>query len=153
MVVGTASASDLSVLVKPRVLTDADIPWLYDICIRRYSPEYDPVSTEHWFRNLVLKNPLFFCAQRTDNAFCITALSALNWLPTKFNANVAFIAAEEGAVWEAMKLLRASIAWARSRKAATWAVASDTPTDLKLMAYHLGATEIHPRYVIRFDDG
>lgn len=153
VVVGEHSASDLSVLVRPRLLTENDIPWLYDICRRRYSNDYDPISTELWFRNTVLKSPMFFCPQRTDNAFCISQLSAQAWLPTLFNCNVAFICAEEGAAWEALKLLRCSIEWAKSRKVHTWAVSSDTPTDLKAMAYRIGATEIYPRYVIRFDYG
>lgn len=143
--------SDLSVLVaEPRLLTENDIPWLYDICTRRYSRKYDPISTELWFRNKVLKEPLMFLPQRTREAFCISTLSVLPWLPTEFNCNVAFIAAEEGAVWEAVKLLRASMAWSYSRKCVSWGVASDTGVDLKPLAKLLGADEIYPRYAIRF---
>lgn len=152
MVVELPSASEVPVLVEPRVLTEHDVPWLYDICRRRYSHKYDPISTELWFRNTVLKNPMLFCPQRTANAFCISALSALPWLPTEFGCNISFICAEEGALAEAIQLLRFSIEWARQRKCKTWAVASDTPTDLKILALRLNATEIHPRYVIRFED-
>ena len=150
MVVGGSVANQVSVLVEPRLLTENDIPWLYDICRRRYSNDYDPISTELWFRNRVLKEPMWFLPQRTPNAFCISSLATLPWLPSDFNCNIAFICAEEGAGWEALKLLRASVAWAYNRKCKTWAVASDTPVDLKQMALRLDATEIHPRYVIRF---
>ena len=150
VVVGVSGASDLSVLVEPWLLTENDIPWLYDICRRRYSHDYDSISTELWFRNIVLKNPLLFLPQRMPYSFCISQLSVLPWLPSDFNCNIAFICAEEGCGWEALKLLRASINWARQRQCKTWAVASDTPVDLKQMALRLDATEIHPRYVIRF---
>lgn len=154
VVVDERSASDLSLLVsEPRLLTENDIPWLYDICRRRYSSKYDPIATELWFRNTVLKQPMFFCPQRTDRAFCISQLSAQYWLPTEYNCNIAFIAAEEGAGWEALKLLRCSIEWANKRKCTTWAVASDTPVDLKALALRVGAEEIYPRYVIRFNNG
>ena len=151
MVVGEHSAYSLPLLVEPRVLTEADVPWLYDICRRRYSHEYDPISTELWFRNTVLKNPMLFCPQRTQNAFCISTLSALPWLPNRFNCNVAFICAEEGALSEAIKLLRFSRDWAQARKCKTWALSSDTPVDLKFLALRLGATEIYPRYIVNFD--
>lgn len=132
------------------MMTDADIPWLYDICRLRYSAEYDPMSTELWFRNVVLKNPLLFLPQRMPGAFCISSLSVLPWLPKDFNCNIAFICAYEGCGWEAMKLLRSSKEWARGRGCKTWCLASDTPVDLKQLAWRLDATEIHPRYVVRF---
>ncbi|HEY2530280.1 MAG TPA: hypothetical protein VGJ20_20480 [Xanthobacteraceae bacterium] len=134
-------------------MTENDIPWLYDICTRRYSRKYDPISTELWFRNKVLKEPLWFLPQRTPGAFCISTLSVLAWLPTEFHCNVAFICADDGCGWEALRLLRASIAWSHSRKCKTWAVASDTPTDLKQLALRIGATEIYPRYVIEHHYG
>ena len=151
MVVDNGSPGDLSILVDPWLLTENDIPWLWDICKRRYDSRYDPISTELWFRNRVLKEPLLFLPQRMPNSFCISALAVLPWLPSDFNCNVAFICAEEGHGWEAMKLLRASREWARMRKCKTWALASDTPVDLKQLAWRLEATEIHPRYVYRFE--
>jgi hypothetical protein len=151
VVVGDSSASDLSILVEPWLLTENDIPWLWDICKRRYDSRYDAISTELWFRNKVLKEPLLFLPQRMPNSFCISMLSVLPWLPSDFNCNVGFICAEEGCGWEAMKLLRSSREWARTRKCRTWALASDTPVDLKQLAWRLEATEIYPRYVYRFD--
>lgn len=151
MVVGAASPGDFSVLVEPVLLTENDLPWLYYICKKRYSPHYDAIATEGWFRNIVLKNPLMFLPQRMPNAFAISMLSVLPWLPSDFNCNVAFICADQDCGWEALKLLRASIAWAKQRKCKTWGLASDTAVDLSALAHRLNAEEIWPRYVIRFD--
>lgn len=151
MVVDPRSASDLPVLVEPWLLNENDLPWLYDICRRRYSHKYDPYSTEGWFRNIVLKNPLMFLPQRMPNAFAISMLTVLPWLPSDFNANMIFVCAEENCGWEALKLLRSSIAWAKDRKCKTWGLASDTAVDLSALAHRLNAEEIWPRYVIRFE--
>ena len=143
-------ASDLSILVEPVLLTENDLPWLYDICRRRYSHKYDPISTEGWCRNIVMKTPMLFLPQRMPNAFAISMLSVVPWLPSNFNCNLVFICAEAECQWEAMKLLRASIAWADRRECKTWNIASDTDVDLGPLAHRLGAEEIWPRYVIRF---
>jgi hypothetical protein len=143
-----AASSDI--LVEPWLLTENDIPWLVDLCKRRYSNKYDPVTTEGWFRNIVLKSPVIFNPSRMPNAFCISMLSLVPWLPSEIECSVIFICAEHGAHWEGMKLLRSSIEWARTRKSTVWKLQSDTDYDLSGMAKRLGATEIAPRYVVRF---
>jgi hypothetical protein len=152
VVVDRPFPGDLSVLVEPRLLTEDDLDWLYDLCRRRYSHRYDPISTEGWFRNIVLKNPMMFLPQRMPNAFCISLLSVVPWLPSDFECNVAFICADENCGWEALKLLRCSIAWAKARKCKNWKIASDTDADLTMLARRLGADQMWPRYVIRFTD-
>jgi hypothetical protein len=131
-------------------MTEADIPWLVDLCKRRYSSKYDAVTSEGWFRNIVLKQPVIFYPARMPNAFCISMLSLVPWLPAEVECNVIFICADEGALWEGMKLLRASINWARERKCTIWRLSSDTDADLSAMAFRLGAKEIAPRYCVRF---
>ena len=51
-------------------------------------------------------------------------------------------------MWEAMKLLRASIAWARKRKCVRWRMSSDTDYDLAAMARRLGVNEESPRFTL-----
>lgn len=133
-----------------RLLTEHDIPWLNYLCKKKYSNRYDSSTTENWFRNIVLKSPLTFHAIRTQNAFLIDMLSVMPWLPAEPENIVVFVCADDGASWEALKLLRDSIAWARSRRCAIWRLSSDTETDLVAIAKRLGVTEISPRYCIRF---
>jgi hypothetical protein len=85
---------------------------------------------------------------RTPNAFCISMLSCLPWLPSEFETHVVFLCTDDGAMWEGVRLLRASIEWARKRKCVRWRVSSDTQYDLEMMARRVGAEEISPRYRI-----
>jgi hypothetical protein len=148
--VAATAASSSDILVEPWLLTENDIPWLTDLCKRRYSNQYDSVTTEGWFRNIVLKQPVVFYPARMPNAFCISMLSLVPWLPSTVECNIVFVCAEHGALWEAMKLLRSSIAWAKMRGCTLWRLSSDTDYDLSPMAERLGAKEISPRYVVRF---
>lgn len=127
-----------------------DVQWLYDLCKKKYAHRYDSATTEGWFRNVVLKQPIMFLAQRTENAFCITMLSISPWLPTEVDANVIFICADDEHLWEAMKLLRSSVEWARARKSTRWRLSSDTEKELAPFARRIGASEVSPRYVITF---
>lgn len=149
MVVDRQVSDHLSVLVEPRALTEADIPWLFQLCRKKYSHRFDALGTEVWFRNTVLKSPLLYAPQRTDNAFCISMMTVTPWLPTEFEACVLFICAEDGAHWEVMRLLRASVDWARLRRCTAWRCASETEADLTVFARRVGATEISPRFTIR----
>jgi hypothetical protein len=72
------------------------------------------------------------------------------WLPSEPECIVLFVCADDGAGWEALRLLRDSIAWARGRKCAVWRLSSDTDAELVMLARRLGITEISPRYCIRF---
>jgi hypothetical protein len=134
----------------PRLLVEADIPWLSQLFHKRYSayPSYDPIAAEGWFRNRVLKEPMLFLPQRTDNAFCISMLSVTPWLPVDYETNIVVICAEDYATWESMKLLRASIAWAKLRRCKNWRISSDTDNDIAIFARRLGATELSPRFVM-----
>jgi hypothetical protein len=149
VVVGEPSAGGVSVLVEPRVLTETDVPWLFGLCRKKYSHKYDALSTELWFRNQVLKNPLLYLPQRTDNAFCISMLTTLPWVPTEFEASIVFICADDGAGFEALKLMRASVAWAHSRRCVAWRCSSETDSDLTAFCRRVGATELSPRFTIR----
>ena len=133
-----------------RLLTEHDIPWLNYLCKKRYSNRYDSSTTENWFRNIVLKSPMTFYATRSDGAFQISMLSVMPWLPADAEANVIFVCADDNKMWEAMRLLRDSLEWARKRKCALWRLSSDTDFDFPGVAKRLGCTEVSPRYVIRF---
>lgn len=140
----------MAVLVEPRLIVENDIPWLSALFAKRYvNYPYDPVTAEAWFRNRVLKEPMLFLAQRMDNAFCISMLSVTPWIPADYETNVIVICAEDNAIWESLKLLRASIEWSKLRRCKAWRISSDTQNDVSLIARRIGAEEISPRYVMR----
>jgi hypothetical protein len=134
----------------PWMTTENDLPWLIYLGKKRYGLDYDYTTVEGWYRNIVLKSPLMFHSARTENAFAISMISTLPWLPSEFEANIIFICAEDGAMWEAMRLLRDSVAWAKLRKCKRWRMSSNTEYDVQAMARRLGATEITPRFSMEF---
>ena len=150
VVVGVPSTDPVSVLVE-RTLTEQDIPWLFYLCRKQYASKFDAIATEVWFRNTVLRSPLLYCPQRTDNAFCISMMTTTPWVPFEFEASVVFICADDtpGHTWEVLRLLRASVAWAKLRRCAAWRCASETDSDLTAFARRVGATEISPRFTLR----
>jgi hypothetical protein len=135
----------------PRLLTEGDCGWMLALAKRRYSNHFDFQATEMWYRNLVLKGPMLFYPMRTDNAFCISMLSTTPWNPSTPEANVVLVCADENCVWEAVTLLRASIAWAKNRKCSLWRVSSETHFDLGAIAHKLGAKEPQVRWVMRLE--
>lgn len=149
LVNGEAIAEPVSIDT-PRIMSEGDLDWLTYLCRKRYSHAYDPESTQAWFKNIVLKSPLMFYPIRTRDAFVITMLSIVPWLPNDIDANVIFICADDGAMWQSLKLLRCSIEWAKRRRATLWRLSSDTDNDLRMLAMRVGATEIAPRFVHRF---
>ena len=137
-----------TVLLDPWLLSENDLPWLKNLFGKKYDKGFDALTTEAWFRNVVLKNPMMFYPVRLANSFMIGMLSTLPWLPSQFDFNVIALCADDGAMWETMKLLRSSVAWARTRGCKHWLLASDTTFDLKPMAERLAAKQIWPRYMI-----
>lgn len=133
---------------QPRVLAEEDLPWLTYLCKKRYSHDFDSETTTAWFKNIVLKSPLMFYAIRTQDAFCITLISVTPWLPNSIEANMVFLCADDDCMWQAIRLLRSSIDWAKRRHCTLWRLSSDTDYDLSPLAMRLGATEQTPRYIL-----
>lgn len=120
---------------------------------RRYGNRFEPMATEAWFRNIVLRAPLVFLAVRLDGAFLIAALNMIPWAPGELEGNVVLVVADEGCMWQALELLRFSIAWAKMRRATEWRLTSETEVELGPLAKRLGAKELSPRYCLRLADG
>lgn len=131
---------------------EGDVPWLHRLCRKRYSSRYDADATEAWFKQIVLKNPLVFYAIRSSDAFCIVMIICVPWLPTEFEATIVFICADEGKGFQALALLRHTIAWARKRKCTVWRISTETQFDLGPMARRVGAKELTPRYSLRLEE-
>ena len=132
-----------------RRLSTLDLPWLAYLCRKKYSDSYDADLTAQWFTEQVLRNPLMYYAIRTDNAFCIAYINTFPWLPGESDCNVNFICADDGKMWEAVRLLRATIDWAKRRNCKNWWLAGDTDIDLKMIAWRLQAREQWPRFKLQ----
>ena len=155
---GEPAAADFPILVSsegtpllvsdpdPTLLSENDIQWLHYLCKKKYKIEYDRKTTENWFINTVLKSPLMFHPVRLANSFTISMLSCVPWLPNDFECHIVLCCADDGAMWEAVKLLRDSIRWGRYRKCKVWKLTSDTDNDFANIARRLGVTEISPRF-------
>ena len=96
--------------------------------------------------NIVLKNPIQYYATRTSDAFQITNLTTTPWTPAAFKADIVFVCADHGKLWQLLPLLRDSIQWARDRRAAFWRFETETEYDLRPLMHKLGVSEITPRY-------
>lgn len=120
-----------------------------DLCKRRYSNRYDQTTSEGWFRNIVLKAPLIFLPARLSDAFIISSVNVIPWLPGELEANCVMLCAEEGAMWQALRLLRFSIEWARNRRCVEYRLSSETGYDIAALAMRVGASELSPRYCVR----
>jgi hypothetical protein len=132
-----------------RLIRESDIPWVLDLGVKRYPSRYDRIGAEGWLRNCVLPNPLLFYPARTGSAFTISMLTLMPWLPNDIECNVVACCADDGAMWEVNKLLRASVGWAKMRRAATWRICSETDFDVGPLARRMGAKDQLPRYVMR----
>jgi hypothetical protein len=125
-----------------------DVDWVIAVGRTRYPNNYDGTTTGNWIRELVLRTPLLFQAIRTDHAFLISLLTASPWLPTDWEVHVIVTCCEHGHVWETMPLLRASVEWAKERKAKKWCFQSDTDNDIGPLMRRLKATQPEPRYTM-----
>lgn len=131
-----------------RLLVEDDLPWLHYLFGKRYPRRYDQDTTERWFKQAVITNPLNFYAARTDDAFLVALVAVLPWIPSEPEVNVVGVCAEEDSAWQVVRLLRASIDWSIKRNAARWRISTDTGYDLSSMALRVGARQIRPRYEI-----
>lgn len=121
--------------------------WLKDLLLRKYSDNYDVVTTESWVRHVVLPNPHLFYAVRTDHAFVLTGLRSTPWTPNDIEAVVSIVTADDGHVWDCIHLLRDSVDWARRRKAVQWSAFSETGVDLGPLMERIGC-HLEPRFVV-----
>lgn len=83
---------------------------------------------------------------RSADAFQITSLTTTPWTPQAYQAEVMAICADHGKMWQAVKLLRDSIQWARDRRAVGWNFSTETQYDLAPIMKRLGAVALTPRY-------
>lgn len=141
--------TDVPVLVDGiRLMTADDLPWIAELARRRYPQRYDETTMAGWLLNTVFRNPHVYLAIRTEEAGVIAYMQVMPWLAPEPDVDVMFVFAEQGAVWQALELLRASIRWAKKHRAARWRLSSDTEYDFGPLAKRLGAQQLTSRYVM-----
>ena len=93
---------------------------------------------------------MVFLPVRDDEAFLVALISVVPWIPTNWEASVVLICADDGYMWQALGLLREAVAWAKRRKCVEIRISSETAYDIGPMAMRVGASEMPPRYSVRF---
>lgn len=120
-----------------------DLPWLLSLANERYR-RFDPGRTLMWLVDTI-KNE-YMLASRTTDAFCITSMLTPAWHPKEPEAHVLFLCAAEGAHWQAMSLLRESVAWARGKGCVRYWLSSETEHSIEALAKRVGAEPAVTRY-------
>jgi hypothetical protein len=119
---------------------------MVELATRRLG-EFDQITAEGWFTTQVLPTHGLYLPIRTPDAFLIALLNAMPWNLAKMEAIVLLLVTDEDAIWQGMQLLRASLHWAKMRKAAHWRYWWDEG-DAGVLARRIGAKLDNPRYRI-----
>lgn len=122
-----------------------DIPWVLSLAYKRYR-SFDPGTTLTWLVR-VLRNPDSL-AIRTDNAFLIANIVTGIWQPDERECHVTFLCAAEKHHWEAVKLIKRSVTWARGTGCRKWWFCSETECPIDAIALRVGARPEVMRYSI-----
>lgn len=128
-----------------RRMTFDDIPWVLSLAHERYQG-WDPGGALV-FLIQALKGPNMLLL-RTHDAFLVGNHVAPPWYPKRRECHVMALCAKPGAHWQAVRLLRESIDWARTHDCVCWRFHSETMHDVGALARYLGAQADTPRYVI-----
>lgn len=123
---------------------------MQDLLRRRYPNNYDPMTAARWVKEHVIPSPLLYLGIRTDDAFLIALVNQMPWVPGENIIEVVSLCADDDPGWpfQTVKLLRASIEWARHRNAKAWRICSETHYDLEPLARRVGAHAVSPRYIL-----
>lgn len=122
------------------------MPWMLKLTERRFGT-FDTIGAEGWFTGSVLQQHGMYLPIRTADAYLIALVNAMPWAPTDLEVVVLLLVTDEDAVWQGVQLLRASIAWARSRGVAHWRYYWDHG-NAGILARRVGAKPDTQRYVI-----
>lgn len=133
-----------------REVTADDLPWIMTTGYERYGP-YDPGRTLVYLLECIRSPRSLFI--RSDKAFVIAVDIMPVWRGRNGECHVLLCCAIDGGHWEASRLLKETIRWARDRKCAKWFFGSETDTDVSALAKYVGATKPQHRYCIDLMEG
>lgn len=132
-----------------RAITVDDVPWGMSLAHRRYE-EFDPGGALIAIGQAI-RSPNAL-AVRSDHGFLVAHIVASGWFPRKREAYVLWLCVEEGHHWEAVRLLRASVGWAKEQGCTRWWFDSETEHEVAALAERVGAHEV-PRYTVDLTEG
>jgi hypothetical protein len=133
-----------------RALTVQDSAWVLSLAYSRYR-SFDPGAA---LRSLIMViNSPEGLALRSEHAFVFASLVKPPWRPSEVECQVLALYAAESHHWEAVKLLRRSIAWAREQNCHRWWFSSETDHDVELLCRRVGAQPAQMRYRVELKDG
>jgi len=124
---------------------DQDLAWVMSMGYRHYGP-YDPGTTLEFLVRYFNSNDTI--KLRTNAAFLLAIRVVPAWRPTEAECHVSALCAEKGAHWEALKLLRYSVTWAKAVGANKWRFHSETNFLVDALAKRVGAYQDTPRWRI-----
>lgn len=130
-----------------RPITADDVPWGMSLANRRYEERFDPGGALVAIGQ-AMRLPTAL-AIRSDHGFLVANILASLWFPKKRTCQILWLCVEEGYHWEAVKLLRTSVAWAKDQKCTRWWVDSETEHEVAALAERVGARAA-PRWEIDF---
>ena len=133
-----------------RPCTADDLPWILSLAHRRYTNTPDPGTSLAWLAKVIL-SPQWALAIRSEGAFLAALLEAPPWWPNERECHVAVLVADKGCHWQAVRLLRDSIAWARGKGCCRWWLSSETYYDFEMLARRVGAKPRVMKYEIALD--
>jgi hypothetical protein len=105
---------------------------------------FDPGRTLLWLMATV-QSPTALCL-RTDRAFLIQNIITPAWHPREPEAHVLFLCAEPKAHWDAMRLVKESVRWAKEKGCLRWWICSETENSIEALARRMGAEPAVMRY-------
>lgn len=125
----------------------ADLPWVLSLGYECYGP-YDPGGVLRFLLGAVNSPDILAIRSEDKNAALCASIVIPPWYPKAPECNVLLICARKGSHWQAVKLLRESISWARLRGCVVWRFHSDSKHGVGALALRVGAREDTTRYVM-----
>lgn len=122
---------------EPRPLTIEDLPWALALAWKRYPPFHPGAAVN--FYQAALKTPTAL-KLRCEHAFLIGNIVTPAWRPDDHEFHMLVLCAVEAHHWDAIKLLRESVQWARSQGCKRWWFSSDTTYEVEALCRRIGAT-------------
>lgn len=130
----------------PRIVA-GDIPWILSLASERYR-QFDPGGALTFLIQALQSQTTLMIRTEQKSAFLIASTVSAPWYPKELDCHVMGFCAKPGAHWQALKLLRESVAWAKLQGCVRWRFHSETEHDVGALCRRVGARQDSPRYLI-----
>lgn len=125
-----------------------DVPWLLSLAYKRYGA-FDPGWVLLRLAEAMSRKHDWLVA-RSARAFVIANLFLPPWRECQPECNIVVLCAEPGAVWDAVRVARYSVEWAKEKGCLHWWLGSETSYDISPIAKRIGASQAMPRFRMDF---